>query len=80
MKFFNSMNWNDLYDMKIKTFYKPDIRDYRNNLESCNYPFEEVINVNKILSSLKKIQISLNRDMKGITHIINGQKIFKVLN
>jgi hypothetical protein len=33
---------------KIKTFYKPDIRDYRNNLDSCNYPFEEVINVNKI--------------------------------
>jgi hypothetical protein len=72
MKFFNNMNWNDLYEMKIKPPYKPDLRNYRNNLESCNYPFEEVINVNFLLSSLRKIKITTRRSMKEIIQIKNG--------
>ena len=72
MKFFNNINWNDLYEMKIKPPYKPDLRDYRNNLESCNYPFEEVINVIIFLSSLKKIKIMIKKNTKGTIHIKNG--------
>jgi hypothetical protein len=44
-KFFKNFNWNDLTEMKMRPPFKPDNRDYRNNLDSCNYPFEEVINV-----------------------------------
>jgi hypothetical protein len=44
-KFFQNLNWNDLLDMKIKPPFKPDIRDYRHNIENCDLLFEEIINV-----------------------------------
>ncbi len=45
----------------MKPPFKPDIKDYRNNLEICNYPFEEVINVLIFLTQSEK-NININND------------------
>ena len=47
--FFKNFNWSDLLENKMKPPYKPNVIDYRNNLENCNFQFEEVINVRFLL-------------------------------
>jgi hypothetical protein len=49
-KFFQNFNWCDLFNKKIRPPYKPTLRDYRHNLESCDMMFEELINVSDYLT------------------------------
>jgi hypothetical protein len=42
---FKNFNWEDLLEYKVKPPHIPEVREWKSNLENCNYLFEEFINV-----------------------------------
>ena len=63
--FFNDFPWDDLITFQIKPPYIPieNEKDFKYNLQNCNYPFEILIeNQKSEISQIKSIKINRERD------------------